>query len=70
MVSTAGGRGFEYPDGISVVPITALDRDQRSLTASIICQTGILNPAPSAVTVCCQVFRTLSAVLSDKERTE
>ena len=24
MVITAGGRGFEYPDGISVVPITAL----------------------------------------------
>ncbi len=24
MIITAGGRGFEYPDGISVVPITAL----------------------------------------------
>ena len=24
MVITAGGYGFEYPDGIAVVPITAL----------------------------------------------
>lgn len=24
MVITAGNRGFEYPDGISVVPITVL----------------------------------------------